>query len=203
MKMETLEKKETVRGFNLEIQENPSKEVQAVYDWYNEIFQFVPNLGKLLSNSDAALLSYTHMQWHLEKLGNLTPEENNIVQLTIAIENECKYCTAGHTLAGKVLFGSADADLNALRSRTALSNEKFNALHEFTKAVYNSNGRVSDAVLENFRNAGYNNSQALDVITNISAKVLSNLANQLAINEVDEPIQPFAQGLEGFSSDYR
>lgn len=201
--MKALEKKTTVRGFDLELQENPSKEVQEVYDWYNEIFQFVPNLGKLLSNSDAALLSYTHMQWHLQKLGTLTPEEDNIVQLTIAIENECKYCTAGHTLAGKVLFNSADEDLNALRSRTALSNEKFNALHEFAKEVYRKNGRVSDKVLEDFRNAGYTNSQALDVITNISAKVLSNLANQLAMNEVDEPIQPFAEGLEGFSSDYR
>ncbi|RNC85081.1 MAG: carboxymuconolactone decarboxylase family protein [Winogradskyella sp.] len=201
--METIEKKKTVRGFDLELQQNPSSEVQAVYDWYNEVFQFVPNLGKLLSNSDAALLSYTHMQWHLQKLGTLTPEEDNIVQLTIAVENECKYCTAGHTLAGKVLFNSAEEDLNALRSRTALSSKKFNALHEFTKAVYHTNGRVRDKVLNDFRDAGYNNSQALDVITNISAKVLSNFANQLAMNEVDEPIQPFAEGLEGFSSDYR
>ena len=199
----TTERKQTVRGFDLEIQENPSPEVQAVYDWYQEIFGFVPNLGKLLSGSDAALLSYTHMQWHLAKLGTLSPEEDNIVQLTIAIENECKYCTAGHTLAGKVLFNSAEEDLNALRNRTSLSNEKFQALHTFAKEVYKTNGRVSDQVLEDFRGAGYTNGQALEVITNISAKVLSNLANQLAINEVDEPIQPFAEGLEGFNSDYR
>ena len=44
----TTERKQTVRGFDLEIQENPSPEVQAVYDWYEEIFQFVPNLGKRL-----------------------------------------------------------------------------------------------------------------------------------------------------------
>lgn len=187
----------------MEVQENPSKEVQEIYDWYNEVFGFIPNLGKLLSNSDAALLSYTHMQWHLLKLGTLTPEEDNIVQLTIAVENECKYCTAGHTLAGKVLFNSAEEDLQALRNRSALSNEKFNALHEFAKEVYHSKGRVSDKVLEDFRGVGYTNGQALDVITNISAKVLSNLSNQLAMNEVDEPIQPFAVGLEGYNEDYR
>ena len=202
--METkTENKKTVRGFALEVQANPSTEVQEVYDWYMEIFGFIPNLGKLLSGSDAALLSYTHMQWHLAKLGTLSPEEDNIVQLTIAVENECKYCTAGHTLAGKVLFNSAEEDLQALRNGSSLSSEKFNALHEFTKEVYHTNGRVSDAVLESFQQAGYTNGQALEVITNISAKVLSNLSNQLAINEVDEPILPFAEGLENFNTDYR
>lgn len=201
--METLVKKQTIRGFDLEAIENPSAEVQEVYDWYMKNFQFIPNLGKLLSGSEATLLSYMHMQWHLDKKGSLTPEENNIVQLTVAVENECKYCTAGHTLAGKVLFGSADEDLKALREKTTLSSEKFNALHEFAKAVYHAKGRVSDKVLEDFRNAGYNNAQALDTITNIGAKVISNLANQLAMNEVDEQFAVFAEGLEAFPTDYR
>ena len=201
--METLDKKTTSRGFDLELIKNPSEEVQEVYNWYQEVFQFIPNLGKLLSGSEASLLSYMHMQWHLDKLGNLTPEENNIVQLTIAVENECKYCTAGHTLAGKVLFNSAEEDLNAIRTKTTLNNQKFEALHQFTKAVYHTKGRVSDVILEDFKNVGYTNAHVLDVITNISAKVLSNMANQLAINEVDEPIKPFEVGLESFNSNYR
>lgn len=202
--METkTEKKQTVRGFDLELQENPSSEVKAIYDWSQETFGFIPNLTKLLSGSDAALLTYIHAQWNLDKIGSLTPEENNIVQLSIAVENECKYCTAGHTLAGKVFFGSAEDDLTALRNKTALSSEKFDALRAFTKSVYTKHGRVSDIELDTFRNAGYANAQALDVITNIAVKVISNFANQLAINEVDEPMQPFAEGLESFNTNYR
>ena len=202
--METkTEKKQTLRGFDLELQKNPSKEVQAVYDWSSETFGFIPNLTKLLSGSEATLLSYIHAQWNLDKIGSLSPEENNIVQLSIAVENECKYCTAGHTLAGKVFFGSAEEDLAALRSKTALSSEKFDALRAFAISVYQKHGRVNDTELEAFRNVGYNNAQALDVITNIAVKVISNFANQLAINEVDEPMQPFTEGLEVFKTDYR
>ncbi|MEL7002395.1 MAG: carboxymuconolactone decarboxylase family protein [Bacteroidota bacterium] len=196
------EKKQTLRGFNLELQNDPTEEVQKVYDWSQETFGFIPNLTRLLSGSDATLLSYIHAQWHLDKIGSLSPAENNIVQLSIAVENECKYCTAGHTLAGKVFFGSAEEDLEALRNKTALSSEKFDALRSFAVTVYKSHGRVRDYELESFRNAGYNNAQALDVITNIAVKVISNFANQLAINEVDEPMQPFAEGLE-YNESYR
>ena len=179
----------------MDIADNEPAEVQEVFDWYESNFQFVPNLGKVLSASPAALRTYWQGQKNLQEIGLLNMEENNIVQMTIAVENECKYCTAGHHLAGRIFFQSKEVDLEALRAGSSLSSEKFDALSNFAKAVYHSKGRVSEEVLEHFYAAGYDKGQAVEVVCNISLKVLSNYVNQLTLNELDEQIVPLAEGL--------
>lgn len=174
-------------------------EIQEVFDWYKENFQFVPNLTKVLSASPAALRSYWLTQLQLAQYGKLTPEEHNIIQMAIAVENRCKYCTSGHQMAGAAFFGSEEADLEAIRNEANLSTEKFDALRAFALEVYRNKGRVADQVLEDFFAVGYNKAQAVEVITNIGVKVMSNLTNQLAMTEVDEAFRPLAEGL--FESD--
>ncbi|WP_299894307.1 hypothetical protein [uncultured Aquimarina sp.] len=194
--------KTTARDFSLELNENPIPEVAERINWYQEKFNTVPNLGRLLESAPATLLSYVDTQNYLAEFGTLSPEENNIVQMTIAVENACAYCAGGHTFAGEVLFNSNPDDLNEIINKQKLSNEKFNVLHEFTKDVYNKKGRVSDASLQNFFDAGYTKPQALDVITNIAAKVLSNFANQLAINIPDEMFAEISNNLN-YDTNYR
>jgi len=187
--------KETLRGFKMDESSNESEAVQEVFDWYKENFSFVPNLAKVLSASPAALRSYWLTQQELQKHGILTPEEHNIVQMAIAVENRCKYCASGHHMIGKAFFGSEEEDLQALRNETTISTEKFDALRSFALEVYRNQGRVSDNALNDFLSQGYSKAQAVEVVTNIAVKVLSNLTNQLALTELDEPIVPFAKGL--------
>lgn len=187
--------KKTERGFNLEVKEDLSPEVQEVFDWYVQNFQFVPNLSRVMSEAPALLRSYWQVQNNLTQMGKLTPEENNIVQMSIATENECKYCVAGHIMAGKMVFGSSDEVLDALKKKADLPEAKFNALQAFALKVYNTRGRVSEEDLQAFYDAGYSKEQALDVVTNISTKVMSNFTNQITQNELDEPIQPLAVDL--------
>ena len=195
--------KKTLREFPLEDIQNPSSEVKQSLQWYKDVFGFVPNLGKLLANAPATLVSYVDTQKYLDTIGTLSSEENNIVQMTIAIENQCQYCVGGHTMAGEMLFGNKAEDIEALRNKVSLSSDKFNALQAFTKTLYKTKGRVSDKELDAFFNAGYTKPQALDVITNISAKVISNFANQLAINIPDEPFAKLSETLNYDSSNYR
>jgi alkylhydroperoxidase family enzyme len=115
--------------------------------------------------------------------------------MAVAVENACKYCTAGHHLAGKMFFDSSEEDLQALRNNTSLSTQKFDTLKEFALQVYRNHGRVSDKALQTFYDAGYNQAQAIEVVTNIAAKVMSNYINQLTLNELDEAAAPFAEGL--------
>ncbi|MEO0732983.1 MAG: carboxymuconolactone decarboxylase family protein [Bacteroidota bacterium] len=185
----------TLRNFKMDVTGDEGPEVREVFDWYEANFQFVPNLTKVMSASPALLRSYWQTQVNLQQIGTLTPEEDNIVQMTIAVENACKYCTAGHHLAGRVFFNSKEEDLEAIREKSSLSSEKFDALAGFAKAVYRSQGRVKDQVLEDFYAAGYNQAQALDVVANVAVKVMSNFTNQLTLNEVDEAFAPLAEGL--------
>lgn len=186
---------ETVRGFKMDELENEPAEVQEVFDWYKENFGFVPNLSKVLSTAPAALRAYWLTQLELSKHGLLTPAEHNIIQMAVAVENKCKYCTSGHQMAGKEFFGSEEEDLQAIRNQGEISDEKFDALRAFALEVYRNKGRVADQVLEDFLSVGYSKAEAVEVITNIGVKVMSNLTNQLAMTEVDEPFAPLAKGL--------
>ncbi|WP_299534614.1 hypothetical protein [Ulvibacterium sp.] len=195
--------KETIRGFKMDEASNEPEEVKEVFDWYKENFGFVPNLTKVLSAAPAALRSYWLSQIQLTQYGLLTPEEHNIVQMSIAVENQCRYCVSAHQMAGGAFFGSDEKDLEAIRNKGTIPSEKFDALRSFTLDVYQNKGRVSDKVLEGFLSVGYNKAQAIEVITNIGVKVMSNLTNQLAMSEVDEPFAPLAEGLFETESVYR
>ena len=187
--------KETLRGFKMDEAENEPAEVQEVFDWYKENFGSVPNLSKVLSTSPAALRSYWLTQLELSRHGLLTPAEHNIIQMSIAVENRCKYCTSGHQMAGAQFFGSEEEDLLAIRNEGTIPSSKFDVLRSFTLEVYRNKGRISDQVLESFLAEGYTKAQAVEVITNIGVKVMSNLTNQLAMTEVDEAFAPLAEGL--------
>lgn len=184
-----------MRGFKMDEASNEPEEVKEVFNWYKENFGFVPNLTKVLSASPAALRSYWLTQSQLGQYGLLTPEEHNVIQMAVAVENRCKYCTSGHQMAGGAFFGSAEEDLIAIRNESKIPKEKFDALRAFTLEVYRNKGRISDQVLNDFLEVGYNRAQAIEVVANIAVKVLSNLVNQLTLNEVDEPFAPLAQGL--------
>jgi AhpD family alkylhydroperoxidase len=187
--------KKTARGFKMDEASNEPASVQEVFNWYKHNFGFVPNLAKVLSASPASLRSYWLTQLALQQHGILSPEEHNIIQMSIAVENRCKYCTSGHNMIGKAFFNSSEEDLQALRNESTLSTEKFDALRSFALEVYHNKGRVSDTALKAFILQGYNKAQAVEVVTNIAVKVLSNFTNQLAITELDEPIIPFSKGL--------
>ena len=187
--------KQTKRGFNLEVKENLSPEIKEVFEWYVENFQFVPNLSRVMSEAPALLRSYWQTQLNLMQIGTLTPEENNVVQMSIAVENKCRYCASGHIMAGRMVFGSSEEVMANIIKESDLPEARLNSLRDFALAVYEGKGIVSSEAFSSFREAGYTNAQALDVVTNISTKVMSNFTNQLTNNELDEVLEPLAAEL--------
>ena len=156
----------------------------------------IPNLAQIMSTSPALLLSYWQTQINLLENGTLSKQEINIVQTVVAHENECQYCVAGHTAFGKdPLFNNTDEQMNAVRTGNAFTEEKLNALREFTILVLNNKGRIVDTQLQRFLDAGYTRAQALDVVACIAAKVMTNFTNQVALTPIDTAFAPLAEGL--------
>ncbi len=185
----------TERGFLIHDSKSAPVESLEAIAYYQKNFQFVPNLGGVMAESPALVQSYYQVQSNLQTIGSLTPPENNIVQMSIAMENECQYCVAGHSMAGKMFFKSSDAELEAIRTKAKLPEVKANALRAFALAIYESKGRVTDKQLQSFLSAGYSRKQALDVVTNVAAKVMSNFSNQLARTPIDKQFKAFSNGL--------
>ncbi len=65
--------------------------VEDSFEGVQRQLEFVPNLHKELSKAPAVLGVY---QRGLEALsgGSLTPKEQQVVQLTVAVYNDCLYC---------------------------------------------------------------------------------------------------------------
>jgi AhpD family alkylhydroperoxidase len=122
---------------------------------------------------------------------SLDPLARETVIMTMATRNRCHICVAMHTAKLRQL----DADpalITALRDEKPLPDERLAALRDFTLAVLDTAGGVSDEELTTFTSAGFTTRQALEVVLGIGAYTMSTLANRLTRAPVDEPLAPFA-----------
>ncbi|QDT69858.1 Carboxymuconolactone decarboxylase family protein [Planctomycetes bacterium MalM25] len=170
-------------------------ETQETYDKYQQKIGMVPNLAKVMANSPALLNSYMDTQENLQQQGGLSPAEINIAQMAIAVENECTYCMAGHTMVGRGFLKTPEEHMQAVCKRQPISDPKLRELQRFAVSVYGSRGQVSDERMQAFLDAGYTRGQALDVVACVAAKVMSNYTNALAKTELDAPMKPIAANL--------
>jgi alkylhydroperoxidase family enzyme len=63
-------------------------------------------------------------------------------------------------------------------------------LIKYTRKVLETNGYVSDSDNEEFKNAGYSDTQAAEVTVIMAQKTLSNLFNHINDTELDLPAAP-------------
>ena len=152
---------------------------------------FLPNLIGVLANAPAALQMYQEVG-AMNAATTLSPAEREVVQITSAVINDCHFCKAGHTAIATRKKLLADDIIQALRSGAALNDPRLNQLAVFTRAVMQRKGKVEDAELQAFLNAGYTERQALEVILGVALATLSNYANNLAQTPINPELQPYA-----------
>ena len=130
-----------------------------------------------LASSPAALAAALHMLDAFERTG-LAPVEREVVALTVARTNGCRFCVALHTqLLGKLPGGPAMA--RALVAGERLGDERLAALQAFVEDVLARTGDVGDASWAALRAAGFTHADALDVVLGVGAYTLTTFANRL------------------------
>jgi len=75
---------------------------------------------------------------------------------------------------------------DAIRENREVPDKKLNALSELAAAMVVKRGELDASDVENFTDAGYSQTQILDVILAMSAKTISNYANHLFHTPVDD-----------------
>lgn len=151
---------------------------------------FLPNLIGVLANAPEALETYLTVG-QINAKGALTLSEREVVQITAARIHGCDFCVAGHTKIALKQAKLLDAQVIALQNGTDTGDAKLDAVRRFAEAVIATRGAVADAALEDFRTAGYNDQQALDVVLGVSLATLCNFANNLARSTVNPELQAF------------
>ena len=146
-------------------------------------FGRVPNFFAVTAESPAAINAYVSLS-NIFRTTGLTPAEQQIVILTVSVENKCGYCVAAHSRGAK-MAGVPEDVISAIKAGVPLPDERAEALRRLVSQIVDKRGWLSDADVQAFFGQGYSRSQLLDVMVGVSMKTLSNYINHLA----DPPIE--------------
>jgi uncharacterized peroxidase-related enzyme len=143
------------------------------------------NFLQLLAHSPAVIEAYRAYD-HALAQGQLTPQQREMIALTVAEINGSKYGLSAHYAAAKAA-GLSEEEIRLAR-QAAASDPRQTALLRFTRAVALQRGEVSDADFQALRSAGFNDAQVTEIVANIALNIFSNYFNSVARTEVDFPI---------------
>ncbi len=155
-------------------------------------YGFIPNLGATVAESPAALAGILGLSESFDK-ASLTPQERELVLLTVSVINDCSYCRTVHVGLGRqagIDSGAIKATLEAGR----LENPKLNALRDLTAALVEQRGRVDEAKIGGFLSAGYTKAHVFEVVMGVALKTFTNYCNHLAGVEPNAEFVAMAKG---------
>jgi AhpD family alkylhydroperoxidase len=147
----------------------------------------VPNLAAAMAESPSLIEGFAAIR-AIYQSGTFSPIEREVLSLTNAVENECRYCRAIHsTFALKA--GMPAETLRALREGNSPAEGKLKALADFARSVVRDRGNVPEATLQAFLDAGYTKAQALEVLLGLANSIIANYAAHFTHPELDEPLR--------------
>lgn len=169
--------------FSVPARKDVSSENQLLFDELNKKLGFVPNLYAYYAKNKTALSDYLTLQ---NRKSGLRAKEKEIVNLVVSQINQCNYCLAAHTAIAKMNGFSAE-EIIEIRKADITFDAKFDALAKLVKGIVIGRGRVHDSLKIEFFEAGYSESQLIDIVLLIGDKTISNYIHNLAQFEIDFP----------------
>ncbi|MGW7089232.1 carboxymuconolactone decarboxylase family protein [Streptomyces sp. NPDC054871] len=157
--------------------ETAPAESRAAMERTAAAFGKTPSAVALLAESPELLNGFLELSASFEQ-STLEPVARETVIMTIAVRNDCHICVTMHTAKLRKL-GAGTELIAALRQGEALSDERLEAIRQFTLEVLATAGGVADDDLKAFLAHGYTERNALEVVLGIGTYTMSTLANRL------------------------
>jgi len=148
-----------------------------------ETIGVIPNLAAAMAESPSLVKGFFALR-ELYHQGTLSPLEIQVLSLTNAFENGCRYCMALHSTFA-LREGLSAESLAALRDGRPPMEPKLAALSDLSRSLVASRGQADPAVLDAFFAAGYTPAQALEVVLGVAVSVLPNFTHHLTGVPVD------------------
>lgn len=153
---------------------------------------FIPNMYACMVNFPALLDTYLHGYRLFRQESLFTPQEQEVVFLTVSRVNECHYCVAAHSMLADKMSNVPAHVLKAIRNGTNIEDHKLGGLAAFTRKMVESGGRPNPVDVDAFIAVGYTERHILDIILAIGIKTLSNYSNHLFHTPVDERFKGYS-----------
>ncbi|HEB58512.1 MAG TPA: carboxymuconolactone decarboxylase family protein [Gammaproteobacteria bacterium] len=150
----------------------------AVLGKVRERYGFIPNLAAYVAESPVTLDAVMNLAAAFDQT-SLTPQEQQVVLLTVSALNGCSYCKTVHTALGR----GTELDAETLRAIVALEplkDARLTALRDFTRQLVEEQGWVNEEGVQRFLAAGFSQAQVFEVVLGIAMKTLTNYSNHLA-----------------------
>ena len=169
---------------NIVTAESASPEQKSLFAAIQAQLGMVPNFLKVFANSPAALRAFLGLHG-IAGEGSLDPQTRERIALALAQQNSCEYCLSAHTAIGRKA-GLDGAEIEANRAGTS-RDEKAAVAVRFARSLVAHMGEVTTAELLEMREAGYSESDIVEVITHVGMNILTNLIGRASRVEIDFP----------------
>ena len=151
----------------------------------------VPNLLKMMANNPSLLMAYTKTDETFRKDSGFSPQEQEVILLSVAVYNGCTYCVAAHSFIAKHQSKVPQEVIEAVRNAKDLPDSKLDALSKFAVSVTKERGFPTQEATNALKQAGYTDQHVAGVITGVGMKTLSNYINHISETEVDDMFAEF------------
>lgn len=146
--------------------------------------KMVPNLMRVLANSDAALEAYLQFNNKLSH-GVLDRKLRELIAVVVADVNRCEYCLSAHTAIGKMV-GLKEETILAGRNLHS-GDAKVDVALKFAEALASRRGQVDVHEVDAVKAAGYSDAEIAEIITHVGLNSFTNFFNNAVKTEVDFP----------------
>ena len=169
---------------NIVTPEAANAEQKALYAAIQSQLGMIPNFLKVFANSPAALKAFLGLHG-IAGEGSLDPLTRERIALALAQQNSCEYCLSAHTAIGRKA-GLSSAEIDANRAGSS-QDAKAAVAVKFARSLVAHRGEITTAELVEMREAGYSESDIVEVITHVGMNILTNLLGKAARVDIDFP----------------
>jgi len=175
------------RKMNLEPKtiENADAISKQILETTNKNMGMIPNMYSGMANNPALLEGYVSAYNSFRANSGFTPQEQEVVFLSVAFENNCEYCMAAHSFVGDNMTNVPVEVTNAIRNNTLIPDDKLKALSSFARVITVKRGLPSETDIDAFLASGYTENHILGVIAGVGVETMSNYFNHIFNTSVD------------------
>lgn len=164
--------------------ETANAEQQDLLNAIQSQLGMVPNFLKVFANSPAALRAFLGL-FGIASEGSLDEHTRERIALALAQKNTCEYCVSAHTAIGRKA-GLSNSEIEANRAGGS-QDDKAAVAVKFAVTLSEHKGNVTTAEILEVRNAGYSESDIVEIITHVGLNTLSNIIGKASRVEIDFP----------------
>lgn len=157
-----------------------------------ERYGFVPNLAAYVAESPNVLEAILKLSDAFDQT-SLSPQEQQVVLLTVSALNGCNYCKTVHTALGK-MAQIDEISIQKIIAFEPLEDIRWNALRDFTHSLVEEKGWLNEEKVRSFFNAGFTRTQVFEVIMGVALKTMTNYSNHLAGADPNAEFTSMAEG---------